>query len=200
MKPNPAMRLARSRQCRTLDYENSSAADFPPQIFTRSFLPSLARFAITLLAIGTVLVIDASKSFASASDDEKIVAALDTQYQAAVKNNDAATMDRILADDFMLVTGRGKTQSKADLLKEARSKAIIYEHQEDSNQKVRVWGDTAVVTALLWAKGTEEGKPFEYKLWFSDMYVRTATGLALPLAQDRCHSPGALISNRIAER
>jgi ketosteroid isomerase-like protein len=160
-----------------------SAASFPPQIFTRSFLPSLARFAITLLAIGTVLVIDASKSFASASDDEKIVAALDTQYQAAVKNNDAATMDRILADDFVLVTGRGKTQSKADLLKEARSKAIIYENQEDSNQKVRVWGDTAVVTALLWAKGTEEGKPFDYKLWFSDLYVRTATSWRYLFAQ-----------------
>jgi ketosteroid isomerase-like protein len=183
MKLNLAMRLARSRQCLILDHEKFSAADFPSQIFTRSFLPSLARFAITLLAVGTLLVIDASKSFASASDDEKIVAALDTQYQAAVKNNDAATMDRILADDFVLVTGRGKTQSKADLLKEARSKAIIYEHQEDSNQKVRVWGDTAVVTALLWAKGTEEGKPFEYKLWFSDMYVRTATGWRYLFAQ-----------------
>ena len=183
MKPNLAMRLVRSRQYRTLDYEKISAAHFLPQIFTRSFLLSLARFAITLLAIGTVLVIDASKSFASPSDDEKIVAALDTQYQAAVKNNDAAAMDRILADDFVLVTGRGKTQSKADLLKEARSKAIAYEHQEDSNQKVRVWGDTAVVTALLWAKGTEENKPFEYKLWFSDIYVRTATGWRYLFAQ-----------------
>ena len=176
MKPNLAMQLARSRRCRTLDYAKIFCCGFSPQIFPRSFLASLARFAITILAIGTVLVLDASKSFASASDDEKIVAALDTQYQAAVKNNDAATMDRILADDFVLVTGRGKTQSKADLLKEARSKAIIYEHQEDSNQKVRVWSDTAVVTALLWAKGTEEGKPFDYKLWFSDLYVRTATG------------------------
>src|SRR5205809_113308 len=81
-------------------------------------------FAITLLAIGTVLVIDATKSFASPGDDEKIVAALDTQYQAAVKANDAAAMDRILADDFVLVTGRGKTQGKADLLKEAGGKVI----------------------------------------------------------------------------
>jgi hypothetical protein len=30
------------------------------------------------------------------------VAALDTQYQAAVKRNDAETMGRILADDFVL--------------------------------------------------------------------------------------------------
>ena len=51
-----------------------------------------------------------------------------------------------------------------------------HEHQEDSRQKVRVWGNTAVITALLWAKGTNQGKPFEYKLWFSDTYVRTPAG------------------------
>jgi ketosteroid isomerase-like protein len=112
----------------------------------------------------------------SAVDDEKAVAALDTEYQAAVKTNDVATMDRILADDFVLVTGLGKTYTKADLLNDARSKRTIYEHQEDSAQKVRVWGDTAVVTALLWAKATEDGKAFEYRLWFSDTYVRTPAG------------------------
>jgi ketosteroid isomerase-like protein len=108
--------------------------------------------------------------------DEKTVAALDTQYQAAVEKNDAATMDRILADDFALVTGSGRTQSKADLLEEARSGRTIYERQDDTLQTVRVWGDTAVVTAKLHAKGVESGTPFEYTLWFSDTYVRTRAG------------------------
>jgi ketosteroid isomerase-like protein len=110
------------------------------------------------------------------AEDEKAVAALDTQYQAAVAKNDAATMDRILADDFILVTGRGKVFTKADLLAEARGRTTVYERQDDSQQKVRVWGDTAVVTALLWAKGTSDGKPFEHRLWFSDTYVRTPSG------------------------
>ena len=39
--------------------------------------------------------------------DESIVAALDAEYQEAVKNNHVAAMDRILADDFVLVTGNG---------------------------------------------------------------------------------------------
>jgi len=113
---------------------------------------------------------------ASSADSEKAVAALDTDYQAAVKANDVATMDRILADDFVLVTGVGKTYTKADLLEQARNRRVAYEHQEDSAQKVRVWGDTAVVTALLRVKGTEDAKPFDYKLWFSDTYVRTKHG------------------------
>ena len=53
---------------------------------------------------------------------------------------------------------------------------VVYEHQEDTEQAVRVFGDTAVVTALLWAKGTRDGKSFDYRLWFSDTYARTAAG------------------------
>ena len=111
-------------------------------------------------------------------DDVHIVATLDQQYQAAVKSNDTATMDRILADDFVLVTGRGSALTKADLLKEAREKRTIYEHQEEEEgtQRVRVWGDTAVVTALLRIKGTRDQKPLDYKVWFSDTYVRTPAG------------------------
>jgi ketosteroid isomerase-like protein len=125
--------------------------------------------------IQALLAVASAAAIAADTDDRKIVADLDTQYQLAVKNNDAATMDRILADDFVLVTGRGKTYNKADLLKSANG-ATVYEHQEDTDQTVRVWGDTAVVTALLWVKGTDSGRPFDYKLWFSDTYVRTAKG------------------------
>jgi len=117
-----------------------------------------------------------ARNEATSGDDAKIVGALDTEFQAAVRNNDAATMSRILADDFILVTGSGKTQNKTDLLEESRSGQIHYEHQEDTERTVRVWGDTAVVTAKLWGKGTNLDKPFDSTLWFSDTYVRTPTG------------------------
>jgi ketosteroid isomerase-like protein len=139
--------------------------------------------------LGIAVVIGATEPARSSTDDEKAVAVLDTEYQTAVKNNDVATMDRILVDDFVLVTGLGKTYTKADLLEEARSKRVTYERQEDTNQKVRVWGDTAVVTALLWAKGTEDGKPFDYKLWFSDTYVRTPNGWRYVFAQASTRLP-----------
>lgn len=69
--------------------------------------------------------------------------------------NDANTMDRILADDFVLVTGSGKTYSKADLIADARSGNSIYEKNDELEKKVRVWGDTAVVTVKVWEKGRD---------------------------------------------
>ena len=112
----------------------------------------------------------------AAEDDANTVAALDIAYQAAVERNDTDAMAKILADDFVLVTGRGKTYSKADLLDSAKDGKTVYEHQVADSRTVRVWGDTAVVTALLWLKGTSEGVAFERKLWYSDTYVRTASG------------------------
>jgi ketosteroid isomerase-like protein len=110
--------------------------------------------------------------------DAQTVARLDAVYQAAVKANDVATMDEILADDFVLITDRGASLTKADLIKEARQKRTMYEHQEaeEGTHKVRIWHDTAVVTALLRIKGTREQNPFDYKVWLSETYVRTPTG------------------------
>ncbi|HSS17612.1 MAG TPA: DUF4440 domain-containing protein [Candidatus Dormibacteraeota bacterium] len=128
----------------------------------------------TIAPIATPLAL----SKPSLTVDAQTVAALDKVYQAAVKANDIAIMDQILTDDFVLVTDRGASLTKADLIKEAREKRTIYENQEEEEgtQKVRVWRDTAVVTALLRIKGTRDQNPFDYKVWFSETYVRTPTG------------------------
>jgi hypothetical protein len=64
------------------------------------------------------------------------------------------------------------------MLNEARTQETIYEIQDEDvgTQTVRVWGDTAIVTARLWIKGVSNGKAFEKRVWFSDTYVRTTGG------------------------
>lgn len=136
----------------------------------------------------------ASPAAAGPDDDRRVVAALDTAYQAAVARNDAETMARILHDNMVVVLGNGEVETRADLLREARAGTITYEQQVEveGTQAVRLFGaDTAVVTALLWIKGRRAGQPFDRRLWFSDTYVRTADGwryafgqASLPLPDD----------------
>lgn len=154
------------------------------------FIPQML-LALAALAPVCGIFLMAAPLDAAAPGDAEIVAALDTEYQAAVGRNDAATMDRILADDFVLVLSNGTVYTKADLLNEARAGSITWEQQVevDNSQKVRVWGDTAVVTAKLWVKGTSEGKSFDRKLWFSDTYVRTKTGWRYVFGQASCALP-----------
>jgi ketosteroid isomerase-like protein len=129
---------------------------------------------------------------ASPTDVRDIVARLDTEFQAAVKINDAPTMQRILHEDMVLVLGNGKTSTGAELLEEARNKLIAYERQDEDpgTQTVRVWGDTAVVTARLWVKGVRQGGlAFDRRVWFSDTYVRTPRGWRYFFGQVSLHMP-----------
>lgn len=114
---------------------------------------------------------------------------LDRQYQDAVFRNDADAIDRLLPDDFALVTGRGKLVRKPDLLREARQRVAEYERQHDSQQSVRFIGDIAVISALLHAKGYQDGKPFDYRLWFSDVYLCTPAGWRYSFAQSSIPLP-----------
>jgi ketosteroid isomerase-like protein len=152
-------------------------------------MAKMAKIAPAATAVIALTTTAASPS--SRAADEKAVALLDTQYQAAVEKNDAETMGRILLDDFVLVVGNGTVYTKADLIKSAQAKEFIWEHQveEPGTQKVRVWGDTAVVTAKLWLKGTSEGKPMDKKLWFSDTYVRTPGGWRYAFGQSSLSLP-----------
>ncbi|OAI41468.1 hypothetical protein AYO41_05400 [Verrucomicrobia bacterium SCGC AG-212-E04] len=132
----------------------------------------------SLVMLGLAIT-TANLAAGSIEEDKKAVAALDTQYQAAVEKNDAETMARIHHENMILVLSNGTVLTGAFLEQSARDKTYIWEHQVEveNSQVVRVLGDTAVVTAKLWLKGARaNGEVVNFKLWFSDTYVRTPTG------------------------
>ncbi len=142
------------------------------------------------VALGVLLMPTLAQ--ASPEHDRAAVAALDTEYQAAVERNDAEGMARILHPEMILVVGRGAVFTREDLLRAARDESYLYEQQveEPGTQVVRLYGgDTAIVTALLWLKGTGPDGPFDRKLWFSDTYVRTPEGWRYAFGQASLNLP-----------
>lgn len=147
--------------------------------------------AKTLAATAAALTLAAGVANA---DDAATVAALDVQYQAAVKANDAETMAKILHPQMILVVGSGAVVTREDLLNEARKRTIAYEIQDEEpgSQTVRMFGaDTAIVTAKLRLKYVAAGKAFDRTLWFSDTYVRTADGWRYAFGQASLALPNA---------
>ncbi len=142
------------------------------------------------VALGALLM--SGLAHASSEQDREAVAALDTEYQAAVERNDAEGMARILHPEMILVVGRGAVFTREDLLRSARTQEFVYEHQveEEGTQVVRLYGDnTAIVTALLWLKGTGPQGSFDRRLWFSDTYVRTPEGWRYAFGQASLNLP-----------
>ena len=149
----------------------------------RVIVPTLALSALLAPALST-----------GAEDAAKLVGALDTEYQAAVERNDWQAMERILHPDFTLVLGNGTVVSRAELIDDARKQSISYEKQVEmaGTQTVRMYGkDTATVTALLWLKGKQGAVAFDYKLWFTDTYVRTKEGWRYAFGQASMRLPPA---------
>lgn len=132
--------------------------------------------------------------------DEAAVSALDLAFQRATKENDAHAIDRILHPRFWLVLGDGAVVTRADLIEEAKAKAVTYAIQDEDpgTQIVRVWGDTAVVTARLRIKGVRGGTSFDRTLWFSDTYVRTSDGWRYAFAQASLPLPTSTTSTGAA--
>jgi ketosteroid isomerase-like protein len=132
----------------------------------------------TAVSSGSVAAENATTASSPKDDDVRLVAALDSEYHAAVKTNDASTMDRILADDFVFVSGGGPKLTKQDVLNKARANQDKYEHHEveEGSQNVRVWKDTAVVTETVWVKGSENGTPVDQKMSVTETYARTRDG------------------------
>jgi hypothetical protein len=148
----------------------------------------------TRLMLTAAALVSLSPAFGASQTDAEIVGALDVAYQVAVERNDWQGMDGILHPDFTLVLGTGKTFARVDLIDSAKNATRIYEKQVEmpGTQTVRIYGkDTAVVTALLWLKGknTTDGAEFDYKLWFSDTYVRTKGGWKYAFGQASLRLP-----------
>jgi ketosteroid isomerase-like protein len=133
---------------------------------------------IKMAAAALALSLMSAVAHAGPAEDIRAVAALDTAYQAAVERNDADAMAAILHEDMILVLGDGRVFRGADLLNWARTQRFVYERQveDEGTQTVRLYGDTAIVTARLYIKATYQGGAIDYRLWFSDTYVRTPQG------------------------
>jgi ketosteroid isomerase-like protein len=141
--------------------------------------------AMGIFAVVASSLVEANAQRPNAMDDRQVLSELDISYQTAVKANDAETMDRILHEDFVLVLGDGTVHTKADLLHSARTGHVTFEQQDEDpgTQVVRVFGDTAMVSARLWLKGHVDGNAFDFRVWFTDTYIRTPDGWRYAFAQ-----------------
>jgi ketosteroid isomerase-like protein len=150
---------------------------------------------MTMQALTTIMAMTAGLVFGTAraagDEDSRVVGRLDVEFQAAVKANDVSTIERILHPDMILILGNGTVVTRAQLLQEAREHKVSYEQQDEvaGTQTVRLYGDTAVVTALLWVKALRNGTLLDKRVWFSDVYLRTPSGWRYAFGQGSLNVP-----------
>jgi len=124
-----------------------------------------AVFALTFLA-GLPLV------FAQENDVANAVLQTERDLATGYLKSDGDGIAQGVMEDYTLTNSMGKITTRTDDIGEARKNDPKYEIFENYDMKVRLHGDTAVVTGKTHTKGVSGGKPFDFQFQFTDTFVK----------------------------
>ncbi len=108
------------------------------------------------------------------AEQETIRQIVDMERQAkeASLHRDADFSLRTLAEDYVAITPLGQVTTKQETISARRSGQLRYESMNVSDMVVRLYGDTAVVTARAEVKGRQLGEDFSGPYRYTRVWVR----------------------------
>jgi len=123
-----------------------------------------------LLASILSLAVLLSVAWAASADEE--LKKLETDRAAAVVKGDVATLEKQTSDDYTLINMNGQMSDKSQMVSAFKSGQTKLTSDELSDMKVRVYGNTAVITGKADVKGTLGGKDATGQIMFTRVYVK----------------------------
>lgn len=130
----------------------------------------MRRAALAPLAVLAFLLLPA---LAAAQDAHQEILAADARRFAAMVQGDKAALDGLLADDLTYTHSSGQLETKAQFLESLRSGKMRYLSAQPSDQAVRLYGDTAVVTGRAEVKANSQGQELVLSLRFTEVWVKS---------------------------
>ena len=97
---------------------------------------------------------------------------LEEQFAEAIIKNDLGAIERLVADEWIIINADGGIIDKERFLEVIGSGTLTHEMMESDNMRVRIYGDSAVVTALTRTKGKFLGQEFSTHERATDFFVR----------------------------
>ncbi len=97
---------------------------------------------------------------------------MERQMREASIRRDADFSQTTLAEDYVAITPLGQVATKQDTLTARKSGQLRYDTINVSDMVVRVYGDTAVVTARADVKGRQLGEDFSGPYRYTRVWVR----------------------------
>jgi ketosteroid isomerase-like protein len=105
---------------------------------------------------------------------QKQVEKLEEQWRQAQLTSDTATMDRLLADDYIGIGRTGIVTTKAQTIERYQKRTVVVKKLDISDMKVAIHGETAVVTAKADVDATDNGAAIHNSFRYTRVYVSHA--------------------------
>jgi ketosteroid isomerase-like protein len=97
---------------------------------------------------------------------------VEKEFAKAIVKNDLEGIERLVAVDWIIVGPDGEIVERARFFEVIKSGAMTHDAMESEDFRIRVYGDSAVVTGITRTKGKFMGQEFSTKERATDVFVK----------------------------
>ena len=97
---------------------------------------------------------------------------LEEAFAEAIVKNDLEGIGRLVADDWIIIDPNGEIVDRTRFFEVIKSGALAHNMMESEDFRVRVYGDSAVVTGITRTKGRFMGQEFSTQERATDVFVK----------------------------
>jgi ketosteroid isomerase-like protein len=97
---------------------------------------------------------------------------LEEAFAKAIVKNDLEGIGRLVADEWIIIDPNGEIVDRTRFFEVIKSGALTHDMMESEDPRVRVYGDSAVVTAVTCTKGKFMGQEFSTRERATDVFVK----------------------------
>ena len=105
-------------------------------------------------------------------DEENRILDLDREWNEAYPRLDCATLDRIIADDWVCIDGSGLVITKSELLTRVASSASFLDPYKFDEITLRMFGEVAILTGRLSGQMQDSDGIHEINQRYMRVYVK----------------------------
>jgi ketosteroid isomerase-like protein len=125
-----------------------------------------------LLMLVVLCLLTVSVQLFAQADSATTIRKLEEKWTESYKDRKIDILASLLADDFVITVEDGNVYSKAGYITHSADASVHVEVAELSDLKVRMHGNTAVVTGAYHEKGQSGGKRYEYHDRLTDVWMK----------------------------
>lgn len=93
-------------------------------------------------------------------------------FDRAQVKADGAALERLLADDYLLINSQDQRETKAQFIADYTAPGFTMDQFTIDDQVIKVWADGAILGGAVTATGMSDGKPYSIRLRFTDVWAK----------------------------
>jgi ketosteroid isomerase-like protein len=126
-------------------------------------------FSALMLCLLTIPIVHAQ---AHQDSDTATLRTFEAELMNAYKDRQVSHLADLLDDDFVITFEDGDTYGKLGYISYSASPSVKIELVEMSDIKIRIHGNTAILTGAYHERGSDNGAPFDYRDRFTDVWMK----------------------------